>query len=351
MYRVGDGTKKKEPDDDFETQTCVLTQPDHPNPSLQTQPSHPITLLPTQASTEYFKLGLALLTFMLSGPMLIMSNKMVLSQLNFKYPLTLTAITLLFTAVSTYSYVKVSGRKCNHASTMTLRFYMVNIFPIGALSAATIGLGMTSYMYLTVSFVQMLKALTPVMTMMCLVMFRLEYPTTKAIWCVITISLGTAVAGYGELELSLIGALFMISAQAAEALKLVFTQVMLSTLKFDVVETMYYNTPAACVCVLMCACFLEFPSMTWGDWRVIVDNSPVFVCSCVFAVITQAINTVVIRYSSALVLKISITARNALFVIFNAVVLGEAVTVLQVCGYTLSLVGFAAYNYVQSNRF
>mmetsp|Transcript_25874 Transcript_25874/g.73303 ORF Transcript_25874/g.73303 Transcript_25874/m.73303 type:complete len:212 (+) Transcript_25874:557-1192(+) len=204
---------------------------------------------------------------------------------------------------------------------------------------------MASYLYITVAFVQMLKAFTPVMTMTGLVLFGLERPSTRVVMCVLVICFGTAVAGFGELNFSLIGLCCMLLAQVFEALKLIFTQVVLQNFKFDLVETLYYITPTSALFVFAFAAVREFPYMTTDDIDVLLANTYAFFLSCVFAILTNVINTFVIQFSSALVLKLVATARNALLVLFNAVVMGEIVAPLQFFGYSLSLLGFCGYNY------
>ena len=44
--------------------------------------------------------------------------------------------------------------------TMTMRFYMLRIMPVGLFMALTLHFGNTVYLYLTVSFIQMLKVKT-----------------------------------------------------------------------------------------------------------------------------------------------------------------------------------------------
>mmetsp|Transcript_23943 Transcript_23943/g.44447 ORF Transcript_23943/g.44447 Transcript_23943/m.44447 type:complete len:374 (+) Transcript_23943:46-1167(+) len=285
--------------------------------------------------------------FMTSGPFLIMSNKYVLKDLGFAFPLTLTLITLIFCSFVCWVFVWTTGYELKHTESMTRSFYLKKICPIGALSAGTIVLGMASYLFLTVAFVQMLKAFTPVMTLGGLVLFRLEKPSQKVVLCVLLICLGTAIAGFGELNFSLVGISCMCLAQMFEALKLIFTQQVLQNLKFGVVESLYYITPSSAGFVFLAAALLEFPRMTHANVQEIYDNLHVFSLSCTFAVLTNVINTFVIQFSNALVLKLLATARNALLVIFNAVVMAEHVTPLQFFGYTVSLVGFSFYNYVK----
>jgi len=44
------------------------------------------------------------------------------------------------------------------------------------------------------------------------------------------------------------------------------------------------------------------------------------------------------------------TARNAGLVVVSALALGEEISPLQACGYTVSLVAFAMYNYYKINQ-
>jgi hypothetical protein len=52
--------------------------------------------------------------------------------------------------------------------------YLQNVVPVGVCQAATLALGNSVYMFLTVSFIQMLKAFTPVMVLAVGVLFQVE---------------------------------------------------------------------------------------------------------------------------------------------------------------------------------
>lgn len=205
---------------------------------------------------------------------------------------------------------------------------------------------MASYLFLTVAFVQMLKAFTPVMTLGGLVLFRLTKPSFRIVLSVLVICIGTAIAGAGELNFSLVGMACMLLAQTCEALKLIFTQVVLQNLRFDLAETLYYITPTSAVFVFVFALFMEFPYMTADDWAILFNNKQAFLLSCVCAIATNVINTFVIQFSNALALKLVATARNAVLVLINALFFAEIVTGQQYIGYTVSLGGFVAYNYI-----
>lgn len=52
--------------------------------------------------------------------------------------------------------------------------------PVGACQALTLALGNAAYLYLTVSFIQMLKAFTPVVVLAIGILFKLEKAEAKA---------------------------------------------------------------------------------------------------------------------------------------------------------------------------
>lgn len=105
--------------------------------------------------------------------------------------------------------------------------------PVGFLMALTLHCGNLSYLYLTVAFIQMLKAFTPIITMVTLFLFRMETPNNQLIASVSIIAVGTLIASIGEGSFSTVGVIIMMSSEVFESLRLVMTQVLLVGLKFN----------------------------------------------------------------------------------------------------------------------
>lgn len=129
--------------------------------------------------TELLKTVLALAAFFLSGPCLIMTNRSILKDVGFPHPLTLSCFTLSFSSAFAVLLVHVFGIELRHRDQVDFHFYMQTVMPIGGLTGATIVMGMTSYLYLTVAFVQMLKAFTPVMVLGFAIAFKLDNPNSQ----------------------------------------------------------------------------------------------------------------------------------------------------------------------------
>lgn len=88
---------------------------------------------------------------------------------------------------------------------MTGRLYLRTVLPIGVLYTVSLVCANLVYLYLSVSFIQMLKALAPVVTLLMSWAASLSTPRASALGNVLVIALGVAVAGLGEVEFSWVG--------------------------------------------------------------------------------------------------------------------------------------------------
>ena len=90
--------------------------------------------------------------------------------------------------------------------TVTRQMWLTQIVPVGLCMALSMQLGNYAYLELTVAFIQMLKALCPVMTLIALSIARMLNPTKWLICSVLVMTLGVMVSSYGEVNFSWLGA-------------------------------------------------------------------------------------------------------------------------------------------------
>jgi hypothetical protein len=88
----------------------------------------------------------------------------------------LSSLGLLFSSLVSHFAVRVGGIQLPNQARMTRQTYLTTIVPVGICQAATLALGNAVYMFLTVSFIQMLKAFTPVMVLVVGILFQVEAP-------------------------------------------------------------------------------------------------------------------------------------------------------------------------------
>jgi Kef-type K+ transport system membrane component KefB len=102
---------------------------------------------------------------------------------------------------------------------------MQRILPIGVLFAAVLWLSNAAYLYLSVSFIQMLKASMPVAVFTVGVMLgTTAYSHTTAANMVV-IGAGTALASYGEVHFVWLGVALQLGSVVCESFRLVLIQV------------------------------------------------------------------------------------------------------------------------------
>jgi hypothetical protein len=217
------------------------------------------------------------------------------------------------------------------------------ILPIGFLSASSIALGNHALMHLSVSFAQMLKALAPVYILILLSACSLKTPSRNAIYSVIVISLGTAVASIGEVHFSPGGVTFQILADLLEAVKIVLIQIILSGDRFSVSDLIFYVTPVTGTFQLLLISILERKAFTDSNIELLMSNWPFFAASASLGLLLSLSGPQVIKVTSALTLKLIGIVRNNLLVMSAIFLLGERTSGLQFAGYLVSAFGFVCY--------
>lgn len=80
------------------------------------------------------------------------------------------------------------------------RLYLRTILPIGLLYTVSLGCANLAYLYLSVPFIQMLKALAPVVTLLMSWAASLADPRVSTLGTVLVIALGVLLAGVGEVR-------------------------------------------------------------------------------------------------------------------------------------------------------
>lgn len=149
-----------------------------------------------------------------------------------------------------------------HSLPIDGRFYLRTIVPIGILYTGSLVCSNVVYLYLSVSFIQMLKSASPVAVLFFSWVWGLVKPTQSMLINIFVIVCGVGLASVGEIQFSIIGFLFQVGGIVFEAVRLVMIQVMLSSegLKMDPLVGLYYYAPVCAVMNLAVAIPTELPT-------------------------------------------------------------------------------------------
>jgi len=303
-----------------------------------------LDLLP-QSIKKYSKMIIYISLYIVAGPALIMCNKHLVKDIGFKFPMTLSLWSQSVGAVIVWATVHIAGAKMPNKDKVTWKFLLVQIFPIGALMAFKMILGMKAFLYLTVSFIQMFKAFAPAITLFLLCMSGVEAtPSNRVIGTVLAMCFGMCVTAMGEINFSVIGVTLIFLAQISEASRLVLMQNFVKKLKFKAIELQYYRAPCAAVVLFCAAASMEFEKIyETGAYMRVYENIHFFLLQAFLGFAVNIVNTLVIKITNSVTLKVLAVVRNACLVFINMAFFGEVVTGRQFVGYGLLLVAFTLY--------
>jgi Triose-phosphate Transporter family len=234
---------------------------------------------------------------------------------------------------------------------VSLHFYITRILPVGLCMALGLHFGNLAYLHLTVSFIQILKSLAPVITMLALFLAKIETPTKRLICSVLVIAAGTVISSLGEVNFSAIGVVIAMSAEVFEATRLVLTQLVLTSLKFHPKEGLMYLAPACCFWLGIGFYFIELrPMLASGYYQVVAAQPWKFVFAAGMGFAVNAVAYIIIQTASSLSLKVLGTVKNAFVVWLGIFLLGDTITMLQATGYSISIAAFYWYQKIKMEQ-
>jgi len=199
--------------------------------------------------------------------------------------------------------------------------------------------GNLTYLYLSVAFIQMLKAMTPVAVLICSWALGVSQPNLKVFLNVSVIVVGVILASIGEIKFVLTGVLFQAGGIIFEALRLTMVQRLLSSAEFkmDPLVSVYYFAPICAVMNFVVALIWEMPKITMAE----VYNVGFFTFflngMCAFLLNVSVV--LLIGKTSVLVLTLCGVLKDILLVAASMLIWGTPVTGLQFFGYGLALCG------------
>ncbi|KAI5459052.1 triose-phosphate transporter family-domain-containing protein [Mariannaea sp. PMI_226] len=285
---------------------------------------------------------IALWIFMSSS--VILFNKWVLSTAKFDFPLFLTTWHMVFaTAITQIMSRFTTTLDSRHKVPMNPTIYAKSIVPIGVMFSFSLICGNLAYLYLSVSFIQMLKATNAVATLLATWAFRIAPPNLKVLGNVATIVVGVVIASFGEVKFNLVGFTYQVCGILFEALRLVMVQRLLSSAEFkmDPLVSLYYYAPACAVTNGLFTLFIEIPRITMDDIHAL--GLLTLLANAFIAFLLNVSVVLLIGQTSAVVLTMSGVLKDILLVFSSMVIFGDPVTPQQFFGYSIALGGLVYY--------
>nr|XP_043627123.1 probable sugar phosphate/phosphate translocator At5g25400 [Erigeron canadensis] len=277
----------------------------------------------------------------------IVYNKFILDRkmYNWPFPISLTMIHMGF--CSSLAYILVTILQVVEPVQMTRDVYLKSVVPIGLLYSISLWLSNSAYIYLSVSFIQMLKALMPVAVYSIGVLFKKEPFKSQTMSNMLSISFGVAIAAYGEAKFNAWGVMLQLGAVVFEATRLVLIQILMTSkgITFNPITSLYYVAPCCLVFLSVPWMVVELPvlretSSFQFDFVVFGTNS-----FCAFALNLAVF--LLVGKTSALTMNVAGVVKDWLLIAFSWSVIKNTVTLINLFGYGIAFLGVAYYNHAK----
>lgn len=224
---------------------------------------------------------------------------------------------------------------------------------LGLPVALVAGLGLVTsnaaYMYLTISFIQMIKAWTSscVYIMACLLgTQKWSVPVAKTL---ITITLGLTVASIGELKFNAFGFCIQVLSMLCEAARINQLEIRLKSngYKLNPLSSTKIFAPLIMVVLGVCVLLMDRSALDADSIRAV--GFGMFTFNGAVACMLNLSVFLVIQVANGLIYALSGVAKDLLIICGSALFRGDAITGLQVLGYSIAVLGVQAYAQVSKS--
>eukprot|EP00928_Gymnodinium_smaydae_P005253 TRINITY_DN11801_c0_g6_i1.p1 TRINITY_DN11801_c0_g6~~TRINITY_DN11801_c0_g6_i1.p1 ORF type:complete len:429 (+),score=91.05 TRINITY_DN11801_c0_g6_i1:66-1352(+) len=244
------------------------------------------------------------------------------------------------------SFVKETGADLDANTILT------KVAPVSLLFATSLALGNRAYLYLSVAFIQMIKAAHPVLTYMMNCLFQVEAFRRYKLEATFAVTLGVALSVTGELHFSALGFLFQVLASSCECTRCVLIGILLSTpgLKMDPLTALSYYAPLSFLALVPLSLLTE-PVLEVSFWQnVFAEVGIVWILANGFLAFSLNLAVVAtINATDPVVFVVVGVVKDIATVIISVFLIHIDVSSLQVVGYLVALVGVQLFNVVQKN--
>lgn len=200
----------------------------------------------------------AILAWYLTNIFTVVLNKYLFQIMEFKFPLTLTAIHMLISSLG--SYVALRVFQVVPLITVPRDRMIKTIIPLGIVFCINIILGNISLRWIPVSFMQTVKSSVPAFTVMLQTLLLKQYSSQLTYVSLIPVVGGVALASFTEVNFEMIGFLAALTSSLTTAIQSVVSAMLLGggTLKLDSLNLLYYMAPVSFVFILPFALYSEY---------------------------------------------------------------------------------------------
>ncbi|CAN0892443.1 GDP-mannose transporter GONST5 [Linum grandiflorum] len=268
-------------------------------------------------------------------------------KLDFKFPLTVSCVHFICSAIGAYIAIKVL--KIKPLIVVEPQDRWRRIFPMSLVFCINIVLGNVSLRYIPVSFMQTIKSFTPATTVVLQWLVWRKYFDWRIWASLVPIVGGILLTSVTELSFNVFGFSAALLGCLATSTKTILAESLLHGYKFDSINTVYYMAPFATMILGLPAMLLEGNGVL--EWFQTHDsiNSSLFIIfvSGVLAFCLNFSIFYVIHSTTAVTFNVAGNLKVAVAVLISWMIFRNPISALNAVGCAITLVGCTFYGYVR----
>ena len=347
---------------------------------------------PASGGRSYVKGALWSLLYVAFSTAIILSNKHIITETNFACPIAVSSLGSVFGWVA--SVAAVGSGAVRLKTRLTFYQWCAHVLPIGVCTAVSLAFANLAYVYLDLSFIQMVKAFAPVVTFATLVAFKLDAYDANVAMTLAVIVAGCFTASFQRMEAkdTRVGLACMFACEVAEAFRSAGMQYLLGAasaapatktpndssrsedvgrvvgdakdandaetraskpslqmkeggrVSFSLFEGMYYFSPATLIFLAFLTYVFEWDDVTDPEHLAAARRNPApFLAASCLGFFVNLASLAVIQHAGSMTLKIVSQLKNVVVICAAVVVYDDVVSALELAGYAVAICGFGMY--------
>ena len=289
-----------------------------------------------------------LLAAYLIGQWIWLSSSLILFNQNlitggFGHPITVVIFHMLFGACASALWRALGWET---VPVIGFRQWLCGFLPVGVCFAGSLALSNMAYAYISVAYIQMIKAFTPVIVLLLSFCFGIERPSLRLAGYIVLISAGVITSCAAQVETSVAGTLLQIAALVCEGLRLCLINILLTSkgLKLSAIGNMFYIAPTCFVCLLGPWALFEAPFVMADNFAAVRRTGGLMLlANSSIAFLLNLATLALIRHTSALTLNVAGVVKDLLLIAWSVLVHGAIVSRVQYVGYAIAFCGVTGY--------
>ncbi|KAK4747451.1 hypothetical protein SAY87_014037 [Trapa incisa] len=294
-----------------------------------------------------FRSLLAIVQWWAFNVTVIIMNKWIFQKLDFKFPLTVSCVHFICSAVGAYLIIKVLKLKPLILVDPEDRWR--RIFPMSFVFCINIVLGNVSLRYIPVSFMQTIKSFTPATTVVLQWLIWRKYFDWRIWTSLIPIVGGILLTSITELSFNMFGFCAALFGCLATSTKTILAESLLHGYKFDSINTVYYMAPFATMILAVPALVLEGSGVIlWFQTHTSIISPLIIIFSSgVLAFCLNFSIFYVIHSTTAVTFNVAGNLKVAVAVLVSWLIFRNPISRLNAVGCAITLMGCTFYGYVR----